>query len=113
MKNLHKVKVEPLISSQATHYAQQCIISDSTYIRNINSNQTHSGHLGVFPHNSSMPQLSSADRLIMAANDMVGALKHTHPIVPFNKVGDDTISALTTLEAILKMKMKTRFQRNT
>jgi hypothetical protein len=40
----------------------------------------------------------------MAANDMADALKHPHPDVPFNTVGDDTISALTTLAAIFKRK---------
>jgi hypothetical protein len=32
------------------------------------------------------------------------ALKHHHPDVTFNTVGDDTIKALTTLAAIFKMK---------
>jgi hypothetical protein len=68
--------------------------------------------LEFFPHNSPMPQLSSADRLIMAANDMTDALNYSHPGVPFNTVGDYIISALTTLAAILK-KSTTRFQRNT
>jgi hypothetical protein len=40
----------------------------------------------------------------MAANDMADALKHPHPDVPFNTVGEDTISALTTLAAIFKRK---------
>jgi hypothetical protein len=53
-----------------------------------------------------MPQLSSVDRLIMAANDMVDDLKHPHPYVPFNTVGDDTTSALKTLAAIFKIKYK-------
>jgi hypothetical protein len=48
-----------------------------------------------FPHNSPMPQLSSTDRLIMAANDMTDALKNPHFEVPFAQVGDDTIAALT------------------
>jgi hypothetical protein len=60
--------------------------------------------LEFFPHNSPMPQLSSADRLIMAANDMEDALKHPHPDVPFNSVGEDTIRALTILAAIFKRK---------
>jgi hypothetical protein len=60
--------------------------------------------LEFFPHNLPMPQLSSADQLIMAANDMTDALRHPHPDVPFNTVGDDTISAFTTLEAIFKIK---------
>jgi hypothetical protein len=40
----------------------------------------------------------------MAANDMTDALKHPHPDVPFNTVGYDTITALTTLSAIFKRK---------
>jgi hypothetical protein len=60
--------------------------------------------LEFFPHNSPMPQLSSAGRLAMAANDMTDALKHPHMDVTFNTVGDDTISALTTLAAIFKIK---------
>jgi hypothetical protein len=54
------------------------------------------------PHNSPMPQLSAADRLIMAATDMADALKHPHLDIPFNTVGYDKISALTTLSAIFK-----------
>jgi hypothetical protein len=60
--------------------------------------------LDFFPHNSPMPQLSSADRLIMAANDMSDALQNPHPDAPFNTVRDDTVSALTTLSAIFKRK---------
>jgi hypothetical protein len=39
--------------------------------------------LEFFPHNYQMPQLSSTDRLIMAANDMKDALQKPHPEVPF------------------------------
>jgi hypothetical protein len=49
-----------------------------------------------------MPQLSSTYRLIMAANDMSNALKIPHPEVPFSHIGDDTITALTTLAEIFK-----------
>jgi hypothetical protein len=56
------------------------------------------------PHNSTMPQLSSTDRLLMAANDIMDAFKHPHPDVPLNTVGDNTITALTTLAAIFKRK---------
>jgi hypothetical protein len=58
------------------------------------------------PHNSPMLQLSSTDRLIMAANDMTNALKHHHPEVPFAHVGDDTITALTQLAEIFKNKFQ-------
>jgi hypothetical protein len=62
--------------------------------------------LEFFPHNYQMPQLSSTDRFIMAANDMTEALKKPHPEVPFTHVGDDTISALTALAEIFKLKVQ-------
>jgi hypothetical protein len=40
----------------------------------------------------------------MANNDMTDALKHPQPDVTFNTVGDDIITALTTLSAIFKRK---------
>jgi hypothetical protein len=60
--------------------------------------------LEFFPHNYQMPQLSSTDRLIMAAKDMMDALQNPHLEVPFARVGDDTISALAALAAIFKLK---------
>jgi hypothetical protein len=62
--------------------------------------------LEFFPHNCHMPQLSSTDRLIMAANDMTNALQNPHPKLPFTHVGDDTISALTALAEIFKLKLQ-------
>jgi hypothetical protein len=62
--------------------------------------------LEFFPHNYQMPQLSSTERLIMAAKDMMDALQNTHPEVPFARVGDDTISALAELAAIFKLKLR-------
>jgi hypothetical protein len=53
-----------------------------------------------------MPQLSSTDRLLMSAKDMINALQNPHPEVPFASVGDDTISALTDLAAIFKLKLR-------
>jgi hypothetical protein len=58
------------------------------------------------PHNFPIPQLSSTDRLIMAANDMSNALKNPHPEVPFSHIGGDTITALTTLAEIFKNKFQ-------
>jgi hypothetical protein len=49
--------------------------------------------LEFFPHNYQMPQLSSIDRLLMAAKEMTDALQNPHPEVPFASVGDDTIKA--------------------
>jgi hypothetical protein len=51
--------------------------------------------LELFPHNYQLPQLSSTNRLLMAAKDMTDALQKPHPAVPFASVGDDTIAALT------------------
>jgi hypothetical protein len=62
--------------------------------------------LEFFPHNYQMPQLSSTDRLIMAAKDMMDVLQNPHPEVPFAHVGDDTISALAELAAIFKLKLR-------
>jgi hypothetical protein len=62
--------------------------------------------LDFFPRNFQMPLLSSTDRLIMAANDMSNALKNPHSEVPFSHIGDDTITALTTLAEIFKNKFQ-------
>jgi hypothetical protein len=62
--------------------------------------------LEFYPHNFPKTQLSSTDRLIMAANDMFNALKNTHPEVTFAKVGDDTIEAMTKLAEIFKDKFQ-------
>jgi hypothetical protein len=62
--------------------------------------------LEFFPHNSPMPQISSTDRVLMAAQYMTDALKHPHPDVPFATIGDETIMALTTLATIFKSKFQ-------
>jgi hypothetical protein len=62
--------------------------------------------LEFFPHNYQMPQLSSNDRLLMAAKDMKDAFQHHHPDIPFASVSDDTVQALTDLEAIFKLKLQ-------
>jgi hypothetical protein len=62
--------------------------------------------LEFFPHNYQMPQLSSTERLLMAAKDMTDALQNPHPDVPFASVGDDTIEALADLAAIFKLKLR-------
>jgi hypothetical protein len=53
-----------------------------------------------------MPQLSSTDRLLMAANDIPDALKHPRPDLPFAQVNDDTITVLAKLAAIFKKKFQ-------
>jgi hypothetical protein len=62
--------------------------------------------LEFFPHNYQMPQLSSTDRLLMEAKDMMDALQNPHPEVLFAIIGDDTINALTDLAAIFKLKLQ-------
>jgi hypothetical protein len=62
--------------------------------------------LELFPHNYQMPQLSSTDRLLMAAKDMTDALQNSHLEVPFASVGGDTISALTDLAAVFKLSLR-------
>jgi hypothetical protein len=62
--------------------------------------------LEVFPHNYQIPQLSSTDRLLMAAKDMTDAFQNPHPEDPFASVGDDTLKALEDLAAIFKLKLQ-------
>jgi hypothetical protein len=62
--------------------------------------------LELVPHNYQMPQLSSTDRLLMAAKDMTDAFQNPHPDVPLASVGDDTIKALADLAAIFKLKLQ-------
>jgi hypothetical protein len=62
--------------------------------------------LEFFPHNYQMPQLSSTDRLIMAAKYMTDALQNPHTEVPFARIEDDTISTLADLAAIFKLKLR-------
>jgi hypothetical protein len=61
--------------------------------------------LEFFAHNYQMPQLSSTDRLLIAAKDMTDAFQNPHREVPFASVGDDTISALAGLAEIFKLKL--------
>jgi hypothetical protein len=62
--------------------------------------------LEYFPHNYPMPQLSSTNRLLMAAQEMTDAFQNLHPEVPFASVGGDTIAALADLAAIFKLKLQ-------
>jgi hypothetical protein len=62
--------------------------------------------LDFFPHNSPMPQMSSTDHVLMAAQDMTDALKHPQSDGPFSTIGGDTISALETLAEIFTRKFK-------
>jgi hypothetical protein len=62
--------------------------------------------LELFPNNYQMPQLSYADRLLIAAKDMTDAFLNPHPEVPFASVGDDTVKALVYLAAIFKLKIQ-------
>jgi hypothetical protein len=62
--------------------------------------------LEYFPHNYPMPQLSSTDRLLRAAQDMTDAFQNPHPGVSFASVGDDTVAALADLAAMVKLKLQ-------
>jgi hypothetical protein len=62
--------------------------------------------LALFPLNYQIPQLSSTDRLLVAAKYMTDALQNPHPEVPFASTGDDTISALADLAEIFKLKLQ-------
>jgi hypothetical protein len=59
-----------------------------------------------------MPQYSSADILIMAANDMSNTLKQPHHEVPFAHFMDNTITSLAQLAEIFKNKFKNRNHQN-
>jgi hypothetical protein len=72
----------------------------------ISSTASERDTLEFSPHNYQMPQLSSTDRLLMAAKYMTDTLQNPHPEVPFTHVGDDTISALTELANIFKFKLR-------
>jgi hypothetical protein len=82
------------------HYRCQNVYISST------SSERIVDTLELFPHNYQMPQLSSTNRLIMAAKEMTDALQNPHPEIPFTRVRDDTISALTELAAIFKLKLR-------
>jgi hypothetical protein len=62
--------------------------------------------LEFFPHNYQMPELSSTERLLMAAKNTTDAFQNPHPDIPFASVGDDTIAALVYLAAIFKLKLQ-------
>jgi hypothetical protein len=89
-----------LLGPAMHHYRCQNIYISTTASKRIMDT------LEFFPHNYQMPQLSSTDRLLMAAKDMTDALQNHHPEVPFASVGDNTIVALTNLAAIFKLKIQ-------
>jgi hypothetical protein len=62
--------------------------------------------LELFLHNYQMPQLSSTNRLLMAAKDMTDTFQNPHQDVPFASVEDDTVKSLADLAAILKLKLQ-------
>jgi hypothetical protein len=61
--------------------------------------------LEFFPHNFQIPQLSSTDRLIVAANDMSNAFKKPHPEVPFSHIGDQRTFPAKSSNPILASHM--------
>jgi hypothetical protein len=108
MKNRQKGALGHPMANMDTLWSQQCITIDVrtfTFLPlRVNAKLTL---WSFYPHNSPMPQLSFTDSLIMAANDMTNALKNPDPEVPFAKVGDDTIEALTQLAEIFQKKFQT------
>jgi hypothetical protein len=82
------------------HYRCQNVYISST------ANERIVDTLKSFSHNYQIPQLSSTNRLIMAAKDMTDALQNPHPEVPFAPNGDDTIVALAELAATFKIKLR-------
>jgi hypothetical protein len=106
MRNQEKDKLGHPTENMDIPWAQQCITTavktSTSRPRLVNASWTHSSPP---PHNFTMPQLSSTDRLIMAANNMSNALKNPHPEVPFSHIGDDTIPALTMLAEIFKKQI--------
>jgi hypothetical protein len=64
--------------------------------------------LEFFTHNYQMSQLSSIDRLLMAAKNMMDALQNPHPKVSFTHIREDTISALIELVEIFKLSHPSR-----
>jgi hypothetical protein len=95
-----------LLGNMGTHLAPPCIITGvkmyTSRQRPVNASWTLSN---TSPHNYPMPQLSSTNRLLRAAQDMTDAFQNPHPAVPFANVGDDTITALADLAAIFKLKL--------
>jgi hypothetical protein len=103
MKNWQSGALGHHMAKMDTLWAQQCITIDVKTSTFPPPQANASWALWSFPpHNSPMPQFSSTDRFIMAANDMINTFKNPHPAVPFTQVGDDTISALTQLAVIFK-----------
>jgi hypothetical protein len=60
--------------------------------------------LEFFSHNYQKPDLSPTERFLMAVKEMMDVLQNPHPEVPFASIGDDTISALADLVAIIKLR---------
>jgi hypothetical protein len=71
-----------------------------------NGQRPHRGYSRILSPQLSNPQLSSTDRLLMAAKDMMDASQNPHPAIPFACVGDDTITALADLATIFKLKLR-------
>jgi hypothetical protein len=101
MKNQQKDTLGHLTANMATLSAHPYIIIDgqNVYI-SATSSERILDTLEFFPHNFPMPQLSSTERLIMAANDMSNALKNPHPEVPFAQVRDDAREASQNFQKV-------------
>jgi hypothetical protein len=79
MRNQPNGELGHLMANKDTIWAQQCItLCQNVYISTTASKRIVDT-LEFSPHKSTMPQLSSTEILIMAANDMTNALKTPHP----------------------------------
>lgn len=61
-----------------------------------------------FPTQTKMPQLSSSDAAIAAAQDLVHALQNPAPAAPFTNIGDQQIAALKQLADIFQNATATK-----
>lgn len=58
--------------------------------------------VSFFPSKTNMPALSSADRAIRAANELIHALKTPHPATPLAPLGTEQLQALEQLSEIFR-----------
>jgi hypothetical protein len=86
MKNRHNDAPGKNMVNQDGFWAHKCIITVVVYIT-ATASERIVDKLEFSPHNSPMPQMSSTDRVLMAAQDMTDALKHPHIKTPIpNKI---------------------------
>jgi hypothetical protein len=65
-----------------------------------------------FPHNFRMPEQSSADAAIRAAQELIHALKHPEPATPFQRLSNEHLQALENLLTSLLAQLRGWRQEN-